>query len=97
MTAAKGVSKPPPPGPAWRRYKAIKPDGGPKPTKKAPPVAACTAGGGHHWRIESPSPGKPLLPGVCRKCGAERVFAATDGETGSWQEQRDAGIGGGDW
>ena len=96
MTAAKGVSKPPPPRPAWRRYKAIKPDGGPKPTKKAP-VAACGAGGGHHWRIESPSPGKPMLPGVCRKCGAERAFAATDGELGSWSEQRDAGIGGGDW
>ena len=96
MTAAKGVSKPPPPGPRWRRYKAIRPDGGPKPSKKAP-VAACTAGGGHHWLIESPSPGKPMLPGVCRKCGAERAFAATDGETGSWQEQRDAGIGGGDW
>ena len=96
MTAAKGVSKPPPPGPSWRRYKAIKPDGGPKPSKKAP-VAACAAGGGHHWRIESPSPGKPMLPGVCLKCGVERAFAATDGELGSWSEQRDAGIGGGDW
>lgn len=96
MTAAKGVSKPPPPGAAWKRHKAIRADGG-GPGGKNRPVSACAAGGGHHWRIESPSPGKPMLPGVCRKCGAERAFAATDGELGSWADQRDAGIGGGDW
>ena len=97
MTAAKGVPKPPPPGPGWRRYKAIKPDGGREDRKPKGAVSVCGGGGRHHWRIESPSPGKPMLPGVCLKCGAERAFAATDGERVTWQEQRDAEIGGGDW
>ena len=88
MTAAKGVSKPPPPGPSWRRYKAIKPDGGPKPSKKAP-VAACAAGGGHHWRIEEAHGGKRLLEGVCRKCGATRADFRAGEDFASFKELGD--------
>ncbi len=43
-------------------------------------VSACSAGGGHRWRIDEPEGGKRLLRGVCGKCGRERgdFKAATD-------------------
>lgn len=30
----------------------------------------------HRWLIPAPSPGQPLLPSRCERCGAEREFAA---------------------
>ena len=37
----------------------------PKPSQKPPP---CTKGR-HHWKIESPTPGRKFGQGTCEKCG----------------------------
>ena len=77
---SKGVHRPPPPGAAWKRYKAVL--SGAVASGNGP-VGACGAGGGPRWRIDEPHDGKRLLSGVCRKCGAQRAdFKAGDDQVG---------------
>lgn len=60
----------------------MKPAPAPTAARRNPVVGPClaseAAGAGpciHHWLIDPPN--GPTCPAVCKRCGAERVFAAT--------------------
>lgn len=78
-------------GAGWRNYPVNLPGSTPKPAGRAEkaPVAACAAGGGHHWRIEEAHGGKRLLEGVCRKCGATRADFRAGEDFASFKELGD--------
>lgn len=65
---------------AWRNHPVVMPNSARKHSIAETHVSACSAGGGHRWRIDEPEGGKRLLRGVCGKCGSERAdFKAATG------------------
>ncbi len=52
----------------------------------------CTEGGqAHHWRIDSPRPGRDTTQGTCRYCFATKEFPWRSTHETSWQEAAQRG------